>query len=69
MKMRKVLIPVFILLLIPVLATCDTSDFMRSTGKINVVFAVIFIVFIGIIFFLFRLENKIKKIENRITNE
>ncbi|HRI01738.1 MAG TPA: hypothetical protein PK006_11855 [Saprospiraceae bacterium] len=42
---------------------------MRSMGKINVVFGVILIVFIGIIVFLIYLQNRIKKIEKNINNE
>ncbi|HRG32766.1 MAG TPA: hypothetical protein PLN76_05765 [Saprospiraceae bacterium] len=42
---------------------------MRSTGKINVVFGVIFIIFSGIIIFLIVLDRKLSKLENRINHE
>jgi len=45
------------------------SDFLRSTGKIYSVVLVIAIIFIGIVFFLFRLDNKLTKLENHIKNE
>ena len=43
-----------------------TQDFMRNTGKIYVVVAVIVIIFIGIIFYLIRLDSKISKLEKII---
>lgn len=46
-----------------------SGDFMRETGKIYVVYAVLSIVFIGIVLFLMRLERKINKLEKRIENE
>jgi CcmD family protein len=45
------------------------TDFLRSTGKIYSVVAVIAIVFIGIAFFLYRLDYKLTKLENQIKNE
>ena len=43
-------------------------DFMRSTGKIYVVVAVIVAIFIGIILFLIYLDRKLTKLENQISN-
>lgn len=70
--MRKSNFLVFVLLL-----TCsgisygqsDTTDFLRSTGKIYSVVAVIAVIFIGIVIFLYRLDNKLTKLENQINNE
>ncbi len=42
------------------------TDFMRSTGKIYVVVAVIAVVFIGIVLFLIFLERRLTKLENQI---
>ena len=39
-------------------------DFMRETGKINVVVAVILVIFLGIVWYLVRLERKLTKIEH-----
>lgn len=39
------------------------ADKFRSDGKIYVVVAVIFTIFLGIIIYLFTIEKKIKKIE------
>lgn len=49
--------------LLPSILLAEGADFMRSTGKINVVFGVIFIIFIGIIIYLIRLDKKIIKLE------
>ena len=57
------------LLSLPLFAQNNMNDYMRQTGKIYVVFGVILIIFIGIIFFLIRLESKIKKLENKINHE
>ena len=48
----------------------EMADAMRSDGKIYVVVAVILMIFIGIIFYLVRLDRKITKLEkqNRITD-
>ena len=43
-----------------------TQDFMRSTGKIYVVVAVIVLIFIGVILYLVRLDSKISKLEKII---
>jgi CcmD family protein len=41
-------------------------DFLRSTGKIYVVIAILVAIFIGIVLFLIRLDKKLTKIENQI---
>lgn len=56
-------------LIIPVFARAASVDFLRSTGKIYSVVGVIVIIFIGIIIFLIRLDNKLSKLENHINNE
>jgi len=47
----------------------QNADFLRSTGKIYSVAAVIVIVFAGIAFFLYRLDNKLTKLENQSKHE
>ncbi len=49
--------------------SAESLDFFRSTGKIYVVVGVICIIFIGIIFFIFRLDRKLTKLEKQINNE
>jgi uncharacterized membrane protein YkvI len=63
---------ILILLLVSttsVMAQGDSLDFLRSTGKIYSVVAVIAAIFIGIIIFLYRLDTKLTKLENHIKNE
>lgn len=50
-------------------AQSNSLDFLRSTGKIYAVVTVIAVIFIGIVIFLFRLDNKLTKLENQIKNE
>jgi hypothetical protein len=45
------------------------DEFFRQSGKSNTVTGVIIIIFICIILFLVRLENKIFKIEKQFKNE
>ncbi len=47
----------------------NTMDFLRSTGKIYTVVAVIVILFIGIVLYLYRIDNKLTKLENQLKNE
>jgi len=45
------------------------TDFMRSTGKIYVVVAVIVAIFVGIVLFLIYLDRKLAKLENQINDD
>jgi CcmD family protein len=47
-------------------AQTGDADFMRSTGKIYVVVAVILAIFAGIVLFLIYLDRKLTKLENQI---
>lgn len=40
------------------------DDFVRSIGKIYAVVGVILVLFLGIVFYLYRLDKKIKNLEN-----
>lgn len=50
-------------------AESSAIDFLRSTGKIYSVIAVIVVILLGIAFFLYRMDNKLTKLENKINNE
>ncbi len=52
----------------PFFVQAANEDFMRSVGKIYVVVAVIVLAFLGIVFFLYRMDNKLTKLENQINN-
>jgi uncharacterized protein HemY len=41
------------------------GDFMRETGKINVVVGVILLLFFGIVAYLVRLDRKLTKLEHQ----
>ncbi|MBC7885150.1 MAG: CcmD family protein [Saprospiraceae bacterium] len=60
---------IHILWIVPAKAQGDSLDFLRSTGKIYSVVAVIAVIFIGITIFLYRLDRKLTKLENQINNE
>ena len=60
---------IHILWIVPAKAQSDSLDFLRSTGKIYSVVAVIAVIFIGITIFLYRLDRKLTKLENQINNE
>ena len=41
----------------------EMADIMRSNGKIYVVVAVIAIIFIGLMVYLYRIDQRVKKLE------
>ena len=45
------------------------SDFLRSTGKIYVVVAVIVAIFLGIVVFLIFLDRRLTKLEDQINSQ
>jgi hypothetical protein len=55
--------------MLPFLVVAERADFLNSIGKIYVVVIVIMVLFAGIISFLFRLDQKITKLENQIKND
>ncbi len=44
----------------------EMADAFRADGKIYVVVAVVAIILTGIIFYLFRIEQKVKKLEDKL---
>ena len=70
MKYTLPKIGIFLLSLLPIMLSAqetlkqpEMADLMRSNGKIYVVVAVIMLIFLGIVFYLFRLERKMDKME------
>lgn len=56
-----------ILLTLPAMAQpVEMADTMRSEGKIYVVVAIILIVLIGLITYLFLMDRKVKKLEDKL---
>ena len=60
------MLALLLLLLSGLPAAAQDADFMRSTGKIYVVVAVILAIFIGLVIYLIRLDRKLTKLENQI---
>ena len=52
----------------PLFGQAPIDDFMRHTGKINVVVAVLAVIFIFIVGYLITLDRKIRKLENKLPN-
>ncbi len=43
----------------------EMADVMRSNGKIYVVVAIVLLIFLGIVFYLIRIDRKVTDLENR----
>jgi len=71
MKNKQFLLSTLLLVLSINLLSAESGsiDFLRSTGKIYSVVAVIAVIFIGIVLYLFRLDGKISKLEKEINDE
>jgi CcmD family protein len=55
---------------VPVFAQeVEMADTMRSNGKIYVIVAIILMVLVGLIAYLFMLDRKVRKLEKRLKNE
>jgi CcmD family protein len=52
-----------------VLAQGGNRDFMRETGKIYVVVGVVILIFVGIVWYLLRLDRKLTKIEQQLNDD
>ena len=65
-KRRLSSILVFLTFFSALKAQTGDTDFMRSTGKIYVVVAVILAIFAGLVLFLIYLDRKLTKLENQI---
>ena len=69
-KMQKFLIIILLQAIsLPALLAQGNGDFMRETGKINVVVGVILLIFLGIIVYLVRLERMLTKLEHQLKDD
>ena len=57
-----------VLLTIPVYSQEESMDFMRSTGKIYVVVAVLAVIFLVLIFYLIYIDLKVRRLESKISD-
>lgn len=64
--MRNTLALIIILIANNSYAQSNVLENFYSSGKINVVIAVILIILFGLIFYLFKIDKSIKKIEDKI---
>jgi hypothetical protein len=69
-KMHRFLtIILFMAIYLPSVCAQGNRDFMRETGKIYVVVGVILLIFVGIVWFLMRIERKLTKLEHQLKEE
>lgn len=70
-KAVKLLMIVWLAIMsVPVFAQeVEMADTMRSNGKIYVVVAIVLMVLVGLIAYLFMLDRKVRKLEKRLKNE
>jgi CcmD family protein len=54
---------------LPLVQAQSNRDFMRETGKINVVVGVILLIFLGIAWYLVRIDRKLTKLEDQLNEE
>ena len=66
MKKLTILLAIFFSMsgISPAAAQVEMADTMRAEGKIYVVVAITLTVLAGLIFYLFLIERKVKKLEN-----
>ena len=66
-EMQKLLtIILFLGISLPQVLAQGNRDFMRETGKINVVVGVILLILIGIAWYVLRLDRNLSKLERHI---
>ena len=68
-SLRFFILVLFLNLHLPLVQAQGNRDFMRETGKINVVVGVILLIFLGIVWYLVRLDRKLTKLEYQINDE
>jgi CcmD family protein len=66
---RIFILILFLAIHLPIVQAQGNRDFMRETGKINVVVGVILLIFLGIILYLVRLDRKLTKLEYQLNDE
>lgn len=66
-EMQKLLtIILFLGISLPQVLAQGNRDFMRETGKINVVTGVMLLIFVGIAGYVLRLDRKLTKLEHHL---
>ncbi len=65
-KSFSILLSLMFLLQTNLIAQPDNQDFMRSIGKMYVVYGVIVVIFLILIIFLIYLDRRLTRLENQI---
>ena len=68
-SLRFFILILFLIIHLPLVQAQGNRDFMRETGKINVVVGVILLIFMGIVWYLVRLDRKLTKLEYQLNDE
>jgi predicted membrane channel-forming protein YqfA (hemolysin III family) len=66
--MKKVYLFLMTVIIPQLLAAQASDDFLRSTGKIYSVVVVLVIMFLGLVFYVWRLDKKVKQMEDERTD-
>lgn len=66
---KFIILVLFLTIHLPIVQAQGNRDFMRETGKINVVVGVILLIFLGIVLYLVRLDRKLTKLEYHFNEE
>lgn len=66
--MKKVYLLLMTVIIPQLLAAQASDDFLRSTGKIYSVVVVLVIMFLGLVFYVWRLDKKVKQMEDERTD-
>jgi len=59
----------FLVISLPSVLAQGNRDYMRETGKINVVIGVIVLIFLGIVVYVLRLDRKLTKLEHQLKDD
>lgn len=68
-SVRFFILILFLTIHLPLVQAQGNRDYMRETGKINVVVGVILLIFLGIVWYLVRLDRKLTKLEYQLNEE
>ena len=62
--MKKAYLLLMIIIIPQLLVAQASDDFLRSTGKIYSVVVALVIMFLGLVFYVWRLDKKVKQMED-----
>ncbi len=68
-RKRHYLVLCLLWVALPLMANNEGPDFFQRIGKIYVVVAVLVIIFLGLAFYLYRLDRRISQLEKKSQHE